>query len=191
MRKKIGTQQLIAYILLIAFAAPVLVFIFQKCKGDSSNSEAREIMEAHNRQQQNNKQTTATSFYKEGELDFLDTNGKLTKKISIEFAATEEKRSQGLMYRQSLGENEGMLFIFDKEEPQSFWMRNTYITLDLIYVNANKEIVNIAKMATPQSEAQILSEKPAQYVLEVNGGFCDRYQIKAGDKVQWITQTTQ
>jgi uncharacterized protein len=184
MRKRIGTQKIIAYILILAFASPLLMLGFQKCSSNNQASEAKQIMEEYNQQKPINSQT-ASSFYKEGTLDFLTADGKTIKKIDLELAKTDEKRSQGLMYRQNLGEAEGMLFVFDKLEPQSFWMRNTLISLDIIYVDDKKEIVSIAKMAQPKSEDPIPSGVPAIYVVEVNGGFCDRYQIKVGDKVQW------
>jgi uncharacterized protein len=182
MRKRISTQQILAYILIIAFAAPLLMVGFQKCGGNRQASEATEIMEEYNKKQPVQQ---TSSFYKEGELEFLTADGRPLAKIAIELAQTDEKRSQGLMYRQSMGEKEGMLFIFDKLEPQSFWMRNTMISLDIIYVDDKKQIVSIAKMAQPKSEEPIPSGAAAIYVVEVNGGFCDRYQLKVGDKIEW------
>lgn len=88
------------------------------------------------------------------------------------------------MYRRSMADTQGMLFKFDKAEPQSFWMHNTYISLDIIYVNENKEIVKICKNAEPLKENQNLnSEKNAQYVIEVIGGFSDKFGVAEGDKV--------
>ena len=92
---------------------------------------------------------------------------------------------QGLMYRQNLPENAGMLFIFTNEEPRSFWMKNTYISLDIIYINSKKEIVSIQKYTQPRSTYSIPSEKPAMYVLEVNAGFTDKYGIHPGDKIDF------
>lgn len=126
----------------------------------------------------------APKFLKEGELSFLNKEGKEIKKIDIEIADDEQQRAQGLMYRTSMEDAQGMLFKFDKSEPQSFWMHNTYISLDIIYVNENKEIVKICKNAEPLNENQNLnSEKNAQYVVEVVGGFSDKYGVAEGDKV--------
>ena len=83
-------------------------------------------------------------------------------------------------------EMQGMLFIFPDERYQSFWMLNTLFSLDMIFINSKKEIVTIHKNTKPLSEQSYPSSEPAQYVLEVNAGFCDRYNIKQGDKVFWI-----
>jgi uncharacterized membrane protein (UPF0127 family) len=178
MKKKISTQQILAYVLLIAFAAPVLITIFNWFNAGRKTNEKAEILEQY-------KTVTVNNAYKEGELNFIGKDGKIIKKIDIELAKDDAKRGQGLMYRQTMGEMQGMLFIFDKSEPQSFWMKNTFISLDILYVNEQKEIVSIAKMAQPKSEAPIPSNFPAIYVVEVNGGFCDRYQVKVGDKIEW------
>ncbi len=123
-------------------------------------------------------------FRKEGELEFRKTDGKTQiRKIDIEIADNDRERELGLMYRKSMDDVKGMLFIFDVEEPQSFWMKNTIIPLDIIYVNSAMEIVKIHKNTTPFSESSIPSGKPATYVVEVAGGFTDRYGIAEGDKI--------
>jgi uncharacterized protein len=128
-------------------------------------------------------------FRKEGELEFLDKDGKTEiKKIDIEIAEDNSERAQGLMYRKSMDEEKGMLFLFNKEEEQGFWMKNTIIPLDIIYVNAAKEIVKIYKNTTPFSEKDLPSEKPTLYVVEVNGGFTDKFGIKDGDKISYTRQ---
>lgn len=178
MKKKISTQQILAYILLLAFAAPTLLYVFNWLSESFKTDSRAATLEQY-------KTAPKSNFFKEGELQFLSTDGKTIKKIDIEIARTDEKRAQGLMYRQSMDEMQGMLFLMEKLEPQSFWMRNTYISLDILYVNDQKEIVSIAKMAQPQSESPIPSGVPAIYVVEVNGGFCDRHQVKVGDKISW------
>ena len=178
MNKKISKQQILAYVLLFAFAAPVLITLLNWFNTGRKTNEKAEILSEY-------KTITANNSYKEGVLNFISKDGKNIQKIDIELAKNDAKRSQGLMYRQSMGEMQGMLFIFEKAEPQSFWMKNTFISLDIIYVNEQKEIVSIAKMAQAKSELPIPSGLPAIYVVEVNGGFCDRYQIKEGDKIEW------
>ena len=84
-----------------------------------------------------------------------------------------------------MNNSQAMLFIFDVEEPQAFWMKNTIIPLDIIYVNSNKEIVSIAANTEPYSEKSLPSGRPAIYVVEVNGGFCDQYGIAAGSKISF------
>lgn len=125
-------------------------------------------------------------FKKEGELTIADTTGNPIIKIDIEIADDDYQRQLGLMNRESMEELQGMLFIFPAERYQSFWMLNTLFSLDMIFINSNKEIVTIHKNTTPLSEQSYPSSKPAQYVLEVNAGFCERHNIKEGDRVFWM-----
>jgi uncharacterized membrane protein (UPF0127 family) len=104
--------------------------------------------------------------------------------VSVEIANTNEKRALGLMYRQELPELHGMLFLFPRQGPQSFWMKNTPLPLDIIFIDTSLTIVNIARNTTPYSEKPLSSDKPAQFVLEVNGGFCQRHGIAMGDRVE-------
>ena len=105
-------------------------------------------------------------------------------RVSVEIVDTNEKRALGLMYRQELPELHGMLFLFPRQEPQSFWMKNTPLPLDILFINSSLTIVSIAQNTTPFSEKVIPSDKPAQFVLEVNGGFCQRHGIAVGDHVE-------
>ena len=125
------------------------------------------------------------NFTKNGELTFTSAKGEFLAKIDIEIAETEAKREQGLMYRNSMEENQGMLFIFEKDEYQSFWMKNTVIPLDMIFVNSHFKIVTIRKNAHPFDLSSYSSTAPAKYVIEVNAGFCDKYGIKEGDKISF------
>lgn len=122
-------------------------------------------------------------FTKEGELDFLKPDGTKLVHINIEIADDDSQRQQGLMNRSFMNNDQGMLFIFDKEERQAFWMRNTILPLDIIYVNAKNEIVSIVENAEPFSERSLPSKGPAIYVVEVNAGFCVQYGITAGYKI--------
>ncbi len=125
-------------------------------------------------------------FLKQGELKFLDKKtNSVIKLIDIEIAQDDYSREKGLMYRRNMAENQGMLFIFDNEEPRFFWMKNTYISLDIIYVSSNKTIVSIQKSAIPLSEESLPSNIAAKYVVEVNAGFVDRYGIKEGEKIDF------
>ena len=128
-------------------------------------------------------------FKKEGELTFVDSLENPIIKIDIEIADNDYERQLGLMNRQSMEEMQGMLFIFPQERYLSFWMMNTLFSLDIIFVNSNKEIVTIHKDTTPLSEQSYPSTEPAQFVVEVNAGFCDRHNIKLGDKIFWIGTT--
>jgi uncharacterized protein len=104
-------------------------------------------------------------------------------RVSVEIADTTQKRSFGLMYRRDLPESHGMLFLFPREESLSFWMKNTPLPLDIIFINTAHKIVSIAQNTTPFSEKPLPSGSPAQFVLEVNGGFCQRHGIATGDRV--------
>lgn len=128
-------------------------------------------------------------FKKEGNLEFLRKNKKDTiRKIEIEVADNDDERMQGMMYRRSMDDTKGMLFIFPNEEPQSFWMKNTVIPLDIMFVNSKKEIIKIHKNTIPFSEKSLPSEKPATYVVEVRGGFTDEYGIKESDVISFVKQ---
>lgn len=129
--------------------------------------------------------TPVIPFKKQGEVYFQDKNKTLKKSIDVEIAETDEARHKGLMYRDGMEETQGMLFIFPKEEPQGFYMKNTLLPLDIIFVNSKKEVVKIYKNTTPLSEQDLPSVKPAIYVVEVNGGFTDKFSIKEGDYIDW------
>jgi uncharacterized membrane protein (UPF0127 family) len=126
------------------------------------------------------------TFKKEGELTFTDSLGNSILKIDIEIADTDYERQLGLMNRESMEELQGMLFIFPSERYQSFWMLNTLFSLDMLFINQNKEIVTIHKNTEPLSQQSYPSSKPATYVLEVVAGFTDKYGIKEGYKVFWM-----
>ncbi|MFC2136169.1 DUF192 domain-containing protein [Bacteroidota bacterium] len=128
---------------------------------------------------------TAISFKKQGELSFTKADGTFISKIDIELAEDEEKRANGMMYRNKMEENQGMLFIFPREERQSFWMMNTVLSLDMLFVNSQNVVVNIHKDAVPFDKSSYASTGPAQYVVEVNAGYCDKYGIEPGDKIVW------
>jgi hypothetical protein len=132
-------------------------------------------------------QTTQISSQRiEGHLTFIKrADASKIKQIAIEVADTPEERNRGLMDRRSLPDSSGMLFIFESSGQQSFWMKNTYIPLDIIFVNANKEIVKIHKYAAPHSIDSFPSEKEALYVVEVVGGFTDQYSIQEGDQISF------
>ncbi|OGJ21941.1 hypothetical protein A3K73_04825 [Candidatus Pacearchaeota archaeon RBG_13_36_9] len=105
--------------------------------------------------------------------------------INAEIADTPEKIERGLMYRESLGKNEGMLFIFWEEKETNFWMKNTLIPLDMIFLNKDGEIVNIVENAVPCNSSNCilyLSEVPVKYVIEVNAGFVKENEIEVGER---------
>ncbi len=125
---------------------------------------------------------------KQAKENFVIIKGK---KIVIDLADSEEERSRGLMFRTSLKENAGMLFIFDKPSIQEFWMKNTLIPLEMIFIDENKKIINIetAQPCTLDPCLVYKSTRPALYVLEVNAGFAERNTITPGDSVEIQTNS--
>ena len=128
---------------------------------------------------------TAYMFKKQGELRFLTPKQDFIAGIDIELAQNDSQRQLGLMYRDTMAENQGMLFVFDNEEMRAFWMKNTILSLDMIFVNARNEIVTIHKYTTPYSEQSYESTKPAKYVIELNAGYTDKRKISVGDHISW------
>jgi len=172
--KKNIIMQIAVVVVLIAFAGYFILSVVL-VKNDSKNEEMDKAVNSR----------TVYSFVKQGDLSFTDAKDNFITRINIEIADNDEKRTTGLMYRDKMEESQGMLFIFDTETPQAFWMKNTIIPLDIIFVNSKMQIVKIQKNAVPYSETSLPSEKPAQYVVEVNGGYCDKLGIKEGDKIAW------
>jgi uncharacterized protein len=105
--------------------------------------------------------------------------------FQVEIVATPEKRERGLMYRRELPPDHGMLFIFPAEKVNSFWMKNTPIPLDMIFISRERKIVGIVHETVPFSLDGRSVSGPSQYVLEINGGLSRRYGFKAGDVVKF------
>lgn len=124
-------------------------------------------------------------FRKDGSLDFLRPDGTLIHSIDIEIAEDEASRQRGLMERRQMTLGEGMLFIFAAPDSLRFWMANTPIPLDIMFLAADTSIVNIARRTRPLSRENILSEGLAQYVVEVRGGFSDRFGIDDSVHIRW------
>lgn len=129
------------------------------------------------------KQTKIT-FVKEAELSILqkETN-KLLVKLDIEIADTNYDIQTGLMYRDSMKPKQGMLFIFKDLKQRNFYMKNTRIPLDIVFIDNNKTIVSIQKNTKPFDETSLPSNAPAKYVLEVNAGQIDALGVKIGDQL--------
>lgn len=129
---------------------------------------------------------TEVNFTKEGELTIHKTSTDSTRVvIDIEIADTEYETQTGLMYRNSMENNQGMLFVFDDVSERSFYMKNTKIPLDLIFIDGNKTIVSFQKNAKPFDESSLPSNSPAKYVLEVNAGLVDTWKLSVGDSISY------
>jgi hypothetical protein len=105
------------------------------------------------------------------------------RRITVEVVATDAARSRGLMYRDRLPDGHGMLFVFDTEADHGFWMKNTFIPLDMIFVGADGRIVGIHPNAVPHSLVPVSVGRPSRWVLEVAGGYAARAGIAVGDRM--------
>jgi len=130
--------------------------------------------------------TKEITFKKEGELTLKKAeNDSVLATLEIEISETEYETQTGLMYRKSMEQNRGMLFIFAREALKSFYMKNTEFPLDIIYVNSDLKVVNIQKNTKPFDESSIPSQAPAKYALEVNAGLSDQWGLEVGDIISF------
>ncbi|WP_298548216.1 DUF192 domain-containing protein [uncultured Aquimarina sp.] len=132
--------------------------------------------------------TEEIQFTKEGELSIYNLKDSIPNQIvtlDIEIADNDYERETGLMYRKSMEEKRGMLFIQENMRPQSFYMKNTLIPLDIIYIDDQYKIVSFQKNAKPLDESSLPSGKPAKYVLEINAGLSDQWNFKVGDSISY------
>ncbi len=111
-------------------------------------------------------------------------SGSHVHHFTVEVASTEKEREIGLMHRNALASDHGMIFDFHDEQSVQFWMRNTFIPLDMVFIRSSGEIVFVAHNATPHSDAPVGPAQPVQAVLELAGGTAEQLGIKPGDIVQ-------
>jgi len=111
--------------------------------------------------------------------------GQAAVQVTVELAITPAERSRGLMFRKHLGENDGMLFLFEREQPQSFWMRNTYIPLDMIFIRDDMTVLGVVENAEPETETSRNVPGSSRYVLEVNAGFARKHGLRADVPVRF------
>ncbi|HLR76787.1 MAG TPA: DUF192 domain-containing protein [Balneolaceae bacterium] len=162
-----------SYFQLLLLVLMVLTVLLNGCSSDKNK----------NTEKDNNKKRTI-SFTEP--LAFIDTDGDTVATISVAIADTPAKRSLGLMNYTDLQNDQGMLFIFQEEKPLSFWMANTPLSLDIMFVNADKKIVRIHHSTPPFSKRNFTSDKkPALYAVETNAGFAISHDIREGMKVSF------
>ena len=113
----------------------------------------------------------------------LEREGQRTSTFKVEIASTPEDRARGLMFRKSIERDQGMLFIFPREEQLAFWMKNTFVPLDMVFVSSDWRVVGVLKDVPPLSEERRMVEAVSQYVLEFAAGTAEREQIQAGMRV--------
>jgi uncharacterized membrane protein (UPF0127 family) len=107
-------------------------------------------------------------------------------RVDVEVARTPEQRQRGLMFRKHMDPDKGMLFLFERPDHLTFWMHNTYMPLDMIFIEAGMRILGIVEKTTPLSDRTCEVPGESQFVLEVNSGFSQVHDIKRGDKAQFV-----
>jgi uncharacterized protein len=105
--------------------------------------------------------------------------------VKVEIARTDPERARGLMNRAALAEDAGMLFLFEESAEHGFWMMNTLIPLDMIFIDEDGRIVGIVERAEPRTTTSRTVGRPSRYVLEVNGGWAAAHGVRAGDRVRF------
>lgn len=129
---------------------------------------------------------TEVSFKKEGELSiYKATTDSIIKTLDIEISDSEYEIQTGLMYRSSMEENQGMLFVFPDVTPRHFYMKNTQFALDLIFIDDDNRIVSFQENAKPFDESSLPSNAPAKYVLEINAGLVNAWGINVRDSISY------
>jgi uncharacterized membrane protein (UPF0127 family) len=130
--------------------------------------------------------TEAVTFAKEGILTIYkaETDSVLVR-MDIEIAETDYETETGLMYRKSMGENQGMLFVFPDIRQHFFHMKNTEFGLDIIFLDENLKIVSLQENAKPYDEKLLPSHVPVKYALEINAGLSEKWLLEVGDSVEF------
>jgi uncharacterized protein len=119
------------------------------------------------------------------QINLCIQSGKKTRSYTVEVARSTQEQAMGLMFRTALADNKGMLFPYSQIQSLSFWMKNTVIPLDIIFIRANGSIESIAKNAVPYSLEPLSSGEPVAAVLELRGGLTSELGIGKGDSVRW------
>ena len=157
----------------ILFLSLVLITFFS-CKESGSDND-------------NDFGADSVTFKKEGELTITKADSSIIK-LDIEIADNEFETQTGLMYRHKMEDDRGMLFIFESAQVHNFYMKNTEIPLDIIYITSDKKIATLIKNAVPFDESSLSSQVAVQYVLEVNAGMSNKWGLQKGDQVRWTKE---
>jgi uncharacterized protein len=162
-------------------AVVALALLLAGCGGAPANSDT----ESHNTPQDAG--TTATEGTTSSDLRtmVIDTSEGKKVEVRVEVADDVNEQAKGLMYRKSLGEDRGMLFVYPAERELSYWMRNTLIPLSIAYIDSEGRIVDILDMKPlDDNPPHYVSSEPVQYALEVNKGFFEKKGVKEGDHAE-------
>ncbi|MDZ7719536.1 MAG: DUF192 domain-containing protein [Balneolaceae bacterium] len=155
-------------ILLFFLFTPVLPLLFISSCNDTNQQSENQIKE------------TGRELEFIGEVSFIRAENDTISTIDVAVADDNNSRSEGLMNVTELPDDSGMLFIFSNDSPRSFWMANTPLPLDIIFVNSDMEIVRIHRNTQPFSQQSIQSEAPARFVVEVSAGYTLEHDIREG-----------
>jgi uncharacterized membrane protein (UPF0127 family) len=127
-------------------------------------------------------QSTAQQKLRTSPLIIQTAKGK--QYFTVEMALSNKERERGLMFRETLGEDEGMLFFFEHDEQITMWMKNTLVPLDMIFIGADGEVAGVSENAVPKSLRHISSGVPVRAVLEIKAGLARRLQVEAGSVIR-------
>ncbi|NNF57361.1 MAG: DUF192 domain-containing protein [Rhodothermaceae bacterium] len=130
-------------------------------------------------------ETPGITYRTDAQLTFLRPDSTVIKEIGIEIVARASTIQRGLMQRQCLPDDWGMLFVFPNAAPRTFYMANTPRSLDIMFFSADSTLLNVAKYAEPFDPNVLPSDGPARFVVETPAGFADRFGLGAGDRIMW------
>ena len=163
--------------LIAIFAVPLLFVGVTTCQ---AKMETNTLTSKSSAQSQSQQQDLVE--FKKDSVQIKTQDGEMLN-FYVELATTPKQRAQGLMFRRELAENEGMLFVWDDSYRRAFWMKNTFIPLDMLFLHHDGHIHHIHHNAKPQDLTRVSSELPSMAVMEIPGGLSDRIGIKEGDQV--------
>lgn len=141
---------------------------------------------AQNRNSQTSSAPTSGTEAVRGPHVVIRVEGRAPITVTTEVARSEDDRNRGLMHRRELAPNAGMIFVFAQSEPLTFWMRNTFLPLDMIFIKSDRRVLGVVENATPMTDDPRRVEGDSQYVLEVNAGFAARHGITAGTLIEFV-----
>ena len=153
----------------------VMICLLFACRGESKSPDA----------QADSTQAAMYRFRHDGMLDVIAKDGKPKASFRIEIVEKQDEVMRGLKNRESMDDDQAMLFIFPRVDYYEFWMQDTYMPLDMLFMSADETIFKILENAKPFSEERITPEQPNSFVLEINAGLAKKLDIKIGDKISW------
>ncbi len=163
----------------------VIILCLPGCSNKDDQKQYSSKMKNIHRCRKKNCVIQPTSFHRDGSLTIISSQSGNKTLVEYELAKTPEKRAQGLMYRPSMDEQQGMLFIFDDIAPRYFYMKNTDLSLDILFLDNEKRVVKIYPNTQPHSAELLPSVSDARYALEVCAGFCVRHGVTEGDTLEF------